>query len=88
MNKINKVYFRKDQDTSGYEGKNQRNWFGEDSFAVGEMVWKREITEIELGSMGYNMNFDVPVIRVLVGEKVFCEIPMTSVCRIYYSLED
>lgn len=84
MNKINKVYFRMDQDTSGYEGGNQRNWFGEGSFTVGEMVWKREITEIT-----YPTPNDFPSICVYVEDgKLYCEIPMTSVCRIYYSLED
>jgi len=82
---INKVYFRKDQDACSYEGSSPRNWHGEDSYMLGEKVIGKRITMI--GIFQYNEN--LTVVRIFVEDgKLYCEIPMTSVCRIYYSLED
>lgn len=81
---INKVYFRTDQDTSDYDGHSQ-NWHGENSFSLGEVVYGEKITMIGYGYM----HEDVPCIKIFVGAgKLYCEIPMTSVCRVYYSIKD
>lgn len=80
---INKVYFRADVDTNDHLG-NSHHWHGEDGYILGETVEKnKQVTSIEFGS-----HLSVPFIEVWVNSKLYCEIPMTSVCRIYYSLED
>lgn len=80
---INKVYFRTDVDTTDLLG-NSQHWYGEDSFTLGEPMGKnKQVTSIEFGA-----HMSVPFIEVWVNSQVFCEIPMTSVARIYYSLED
>ena len=82
---INKVYFRTDQNVSDWEGENSRNWHGESRFSLGDSIGREEITLIGYGYM-YE---DVPCVKIFVGAgKLYCEIPMTSVCRVYYSIKD
>lgn len=83
---ITRVYFRCDQDTSDFEGMNSRNWFGEDSYYLGEMVGGQAISHI---GYGFTENTETPCIVIGVGSrfKLYCEIPMTSVTRVYHSLE-
>lgn len=82
---IRKVVYRTNNDTCGYEGENSRNWYGEDEYEIGQRVWGKEITMI-----GKICNDNAVGIFVRPGSslKLYCEIPMTSVARIYYSLED
>lgn len=85
---INKVFFRTDQDACAYEGENPRNWYGEDSYMLGEKVGGRNISSIGM----FQCNESLTVVRIFVekgGEEyLYCEIPMTSVSRIYYKIED
>lgn len=86
---IRKVVYRTNNDTCGYEGENSRNWYGEDDYEVGQRVMGKEVSLI--GKIYDEQNAQCSIgVFVGVGEnrKLYCEIPMTSVARIYYSLED
>lgn len=83
MNEIRKVFFRAENSDSDYGGENQRNWFGENSYEIGEPFFARKVTKIDTG-FAFNSQ-TLPVVRVWTEEygKV-CEIPWHMVCRLYY----
>ena len=84
---MRKVVYRTNNDSASGRDGEANDWYGEDDYEVGQRVMGKEITMI--GKM-YDQNNAQGSVGIFFGTPVrlFCEIPMTSVARIYYSLEE
>jgi hypothetical protein len=86
--KIKTIYFRCGEDAAdAFDGGNQRNWFGESSYSVGEGIGKNHslITEIRVGNIDYG---NTEFAEIFVEDKLWCGIHKNSICRIYYDMDE
>ncbi len=80
---IRKVVYRTNNDSASGRDGEANDWYGEDAYELHQRVMGKEITMI-----GKICNDEAVGVFVGTPVRLFCEIPMTSVARIYYSLED